>query len=217
MHDESNDEIRAAVEAAAEAIGGQIMTDVELAAFVEEGERAEQAFDDQARAEGRRFLDEEQDGEVIAQWYRRAGETKTVAAAAALAHSLILDYRHDYGTICHATTAAALAMASALNESDQGGLTGFQASLIGWGFMRRWLDWDKAPRRMINTERLLYPQSDHEWNRLPADHVAWLQKRAAELLAEHPTAHPDVRARWEDIAAGRFPSFVQPERSDGDL
>jgi hypothetical protein len=206
---QQDDEFRRIVEEAAEAIGGRIASDEELATFVEAGERQIAAHDDQAKAEGRRFLDEEQDRELIETWYAEAERCAAIDDAADFARRLIMDYRHDYGTICHAIAAAGLAMAHAVDSSPEGGITGFQAGAIGWLFQRHWLAWGDEPRKMLDLSELLYPQYDDHWQTITPETADWLKAKATELLVKNPTAHPDVRARWTFIAGGKLPAFVR--------
>lgn len=75
--------------------------------------------------------------EVHKEWYAQANE-QTIETLPSFINHLMNDYSHDYGTICHAITAGGLATMSAMNNSDQGGITGFQAGEIMWKFIRNW-------------------------------------------------------------------------------
>jgi hypothetical protein len=82
------------------------------------------------------------------------------------------------------------------------GVTGFQASCADLAFLKQSRRM-RGPFGIIDGEKLLYPQYDlraqlEEWI---AEWRPALAKRAAELLAAEPNAHPDVRARWAEIAA----------------
>jgi hypothetical protein len=207
--DQEFEEIKEAVTEAAEAMGGRLMSDVELAGFMEASERAIAEADDKARAEGRRFLDEETDRDVIDAWYAEADKCETLEAAMDLMRRLLSDYRHDYGTIVHATTAAALAAAHAVSEGE---LTGFQAGFVFWGFAKRWMHWEDGPKRLTDYADLLYPQYDRKFTEIDAATLEWLQARAESLLAERgETADSRVVARWREIAAGRLPAFMHVE------
>lgn len=211
MTDKDNDELREAIGKAAESIGAEIMSETELAAFMEAGEQQIAAHDDRAKEEGRRFLTEENDQELIETWWAEATACKRIDDAADFARRLISDYRHDYGTICHAIAAAGVAMASAVEQSPEGGVTGFQAGAIGWMLHKRWEQWGDEPRKIVDLSHLLYPQYDEHWTTIHASTAEWLQKRATELLAQHPDAAGSVSDRWRDIAAGRFPAFITVE------
>lgn len=190
-------------------LGFTIATDEQIAALVQEGELRKAEHDDQARAEGRQFLDEERDREIIEGWYATAAVCESVDQAAALARLLIGGYRHDYGTICHAIAAASLAMAHAVERSPEGGITGFQSGSVGWMWLTRWNRWEDEPRRIVEYRNLLYPQSDHVFTTISQGIANWLRAEAGRLLAEQPDAHPKVMMRWTNIAAGRFPAFIR--------
>ena len=209
-----DDELREIVEGVAEAIGGRIASEDELAEAMAAGELAALEHDARARQEARRFVDEETDRELIDTWWREAKECQSIDAAADLARRLVSDYRHDYGTICHAIAVAAIAMAHAVERSPEGGITGFQAGAVSWMLLKHWNDWPDGPRRIVDYANLLYPAYDHHFTEIDRETANWLTRRAQELLAEHdgPSGlhvHPHVRARWESVAAGRLPSFVR--------
>ena len=65
------------------------------------------------------------------EWYKEA-DTMTMDKLPAFLDHIMNDYNHDYGTICHAITAGGLATMHALDRSDAGGITGFQAGCIMW-------------------------------------------------------------------------------------
>lgn len=56
-------------------------------------------------------------------WYEEAKQHTTKTLPVFIQH-LTEDYRHDYGTICHAVAAAALAAAHAVDHAPCGGVTG---------------------------------------------------------------------------------------------
>jgi len=206
-----NDEqdVRMNIVRAAHGAGMEIATDEELAALIEAGERATLDADDKARAEGRIFLDEEHDRATIDGWWSEAESCKDIDASTAFARRLITDYRHDYGTICHAIAAGALAMANAVEQSPVGHITGFQAGAVGWLFMRHWHSWGDEPRQMVDLSNLLYPQFDYKFTTIDRQTAAWLQTKAAENIKQAGDhTHPNVIARWREIADGRFPAFV---------
>ena len=190
-----------------------IMTPGEVNAFMTEGAKIIAQHDEQAQAEGRRFLSEENDRELIETWWSDAGSMKSINDAAAFGERLLSDYRHDYGTICHALAAGAYAMLSAMNNDDMhGGITGFQASAIAWMLYKHVLHLDDAPRRIIDYSDLLYPQMDHKLRTITPEIHAWLIEKAIENLRER-TANPAVVARWQMIADGKLPAFMKVERS----
>lgn len=191
--------------------GMTLMTPAELTEFMEDGKRAIEAADEKARDEGRRFVDEETDQELIETWWREAENCASIDDASDLAKRLVTDYRHDYGTICHAIAVAGIAMANAIQRSPQGGVTGFQAGAIGWMLHGRWMRWEDSPRRLFDYSDLLLPQYDHSFCEISTDTAEWLVEKAKSNLAKNKNAHPNVKKRWKEIAAGQFPAFVTVE------
>lgn len=140
---------------------------------------------------------------VHEKWYERAN-AMTLAGLPEFLRELTEDYTHDYGTICHAVAAGAVAAARAIDRSPTGGITGFQAGCIMWEFVRRWLREDN-PLRLVNYGNMLYPQYERYFAKLvSADTWKWLQERATGFLSKE-TAHDDVFSHWKRIAEGRLP------------
>lgn len=154
----------------------------------------------------------EEDG-VHKAWYEV--KPKTPAELAEFVTKLLTEYHHDYGTICHAVAAAAVAAARTVSADEkQGGITGFQASAIMWQFVRHWMR-ERGPMRMQRMEHLLFPQHADDFRTIPLETFRWLQEEASKRLGEGPTkldpneagvsAHPDVVAHWKRIVAGEVP------------
>src|SRR5690349_20327046 len=81
--------------------------------------------DDSTKAVGKTPITEES-GEHK-QWYVDAHAPEmTLETLPEFLRHLTEDYHHDYGTICHALAAGAIATAYAMDRSPQGGITGFQ-------------------------------------------------------------------------------------------
>ena len=79
-------------------------------------------------------------------------------------------YEHDYGTICHCLTAAALATIYALNNKpDFGGITGYQSTAIMWEFIRQWTGKKEDPLCLQNIRNMLYPQYEDSFTKIPVD------------------------------------------------
>ena len=151
------------------------------------------------------------------EWYKAVDDQKTVPDLSEFVRHLTEDYEHDYGTICHAITAAALAAARVVDRSPSGGITGFQASCIMWEFIKKWMMKD-GPLRLLEYNNMLYPQKRPQFNTISATTWEWLQKEARELLggrknrspdgsvfSDSVDAHPEVIAHWESIITGDVP------------
>lgn len=151
-------------------------------------------------------LDEEKDKAILEVWKEEASNIETPDQLAAFVTKLTTEYEHDYGTICHAMHAAMKAAMRVVDKSPQGGITGFQASCIGWMqvsdlFMIRKED----PVRLVNYADLLFPQYEEKFTSISAKTWEHLQAEAKKNLAEGGDAHPDVHAHWQSIAAGSVP------------
>ena len=159
---------------------------------------------------------EEEDG-IQKEWYAAVDDVKTVADLTEFVRHLTEDYGHDYGTICHAVAAAALAAAKTVDRSPAGGITGFQAGCIMWEFIRRWMQ-KEGPLRLVEHRGMLYPRHENEFKSISKETWEWLQKEARESLdgrknrnpdgsvfSDSTDAHPEVIAHWETIVAGTVP------------
>jgi hypothetical protein len=93
-------------------------------------------------------ITEESSKELIESWFVEAKKCANVGELKDFVGRLITDYSHDYGTIIHAMTAAAIASIQTLQASPQGGITGFQASCLFWEFTKRWGVFSEGPKRM---------------------------------------------------------------------
>lgn len=153
--------------------------------------------------------------ELIDAWFAEA-ETQTLASLPVFIGRLCDDYRHDYGTVCHAIAAAAVGAAWAVNDSKaaQGGITGFQAGAVMWEFMRRW-NRIECPARLVRYEEMLWPQYAYVFEKTISREVMdWLVAKAKEYLADASERMvPEVRQHMESIASGTppFGYTVRPE------
>jgi hypothetical protein len=144
---------------------------------------------------------------VHEEWYKLANEQDMKTLPKFLKH-LLNDYDHDYGTICHALTAGAIATCWAMNKDDRsGGITGFQAGAIMWEFIRNWMhDNNKCGLKLLEYDHMLYPQYQYSFEKtISTDTWIALQKRAKELIKESPKAHPDVKKHWKQVEEGIVP------------
>ena len=157
---------------------------------------------------------------VQKEWYAKAKDMTLEELPDFLQH-LMADYQHDYGTICHAMTAGALATMWAMDHTDQGGITGFQAGAIMWEFIRNWAYTDnKTSLKIINYDDFLYPQYGHKFDKtMSAETWATIQKEAAAKIKEADLTHEQY---LKDLAqykleiekfAKRYPEYSEnPEK-----
>ena len=147
-----------------------------------------------------------EESQIHKEWYIKA-EQQTVESLHEFINHVVNDYRHDYGTICHAMTACSIATIYAINKTEQGEITGFQAGAIMWEFIRNWNHNDnKCGMRLIDYDNMLYPQYAHKFSKSITKHI-WtgLQKEARIKLEEIKMAHPEVVKHWKSIADGNIP------------
>lgn len=149
---------------------------------------------------------------VHEQWYKEARDMTLDKLPEFLRH-LTEDYQHDYGTICHAISAGAVATARAIDHSSAGDITGYQASLVMWMFIQHWMyDSNKCGLRLLDMDNLLYPQYAYKFQAISKETFVTVRKEAERLLAEKAeTAHPKVVAHWRSIAAGNVPFGLRLE------
>lgn len=141
---------------------------------------------------------------VHEQWYKEAKNVNLETLPAFLNH-LMGDYRHDYGTICHALTAGSIATMWAMDKHEQGGITGFQASCIMWEFIRNWMSYESS-LKLVKYDDMLYPQYEGKFAKTISKSVFEdLQKKAKKNLEESEFVHAAVKAHWESIVNGIVP------------
>lgn len=145
------------------------------------------------------------------EWFEQAREQKLETLPEFMNH-ILNDYRHDYGTICHAISACALAAAWAADSSEQGGITGFQSGAVMWDFVRQWAyKNNKTALRIINYDNMLYPQYKDDFEDRTIYQSTWeaLQNEAKRLLdgidSGEGSAADSVIAHWKDIVNGVVP------------
>lgn len=125
------------------------------------------------------------------------------------------DYHHDYGTICHAVSIAAIAAAWSVDKSPSGGITGFQAGAVMWEFIREWnYSSNKTGLRIIDNDKFLYPQyedgfqktiSEDVWNGLKKEAAVQI-KKAGKEYAEYM----DKLKQWSkdvDAFLEKYPDY----------
>lgn len=78
-----------------------------------------------------------EEDKVHLEWYKQASK-QTLETLPSFLKNLMEGYNHDYGTVCHALAAGAVATAWAMNAHDNGGITGFQAGAVMWEFIKGW-------------------------------------------------------------------------------
>lgn len=142
-------------------------------------------------------------------WYKEARDM-TAEKLPEFVRKLSHDYDHDYGTICHAITAAAIGAAWSVERSPSGGITGFQAGAVMWEFMRHW-NRIEGPARLLDYNDLLFPQMEHKFRCISPETWKDIQEKAKAKLSDTSGADTSVVAHWQSIADGNIPFGLQVE------
>lgn len=138
------------------------------------------------------------------EWFKKAHEVKSIDDIVSLAKELFEETQHDYGTVCHAV--AALALAGAWYGCQKEGITGFQAGFVMWDFIREWeFSSNKTGLRLTDFDDMLYPQNESKFEKTISKST-WkaLQEEAAKMLKEN-FAVPAVKTHWQSIVDGKVP------------
>lgn len=153
---------------------------------------------------------------VHEQWFEEARKM-TLDKLPDFIHHLLNDYGHDYGTICHALTAGAAATAWAMDNTPQGGITGFQAGCIMWGFIRQWnYRYNKTGLKIVDYDNFLYPQYNDKFQKtISPDIWAAIQKQAQAEIDEADKKYAlyleDMKKYEADLAAfvEKYPDYYE--------
>jgi len=140
------------------------------------------------------------------EWYEEA-EKQTMETLNEFINHLIEDYEHDYGTICHAIAAGAVATCNAMNRSNQGDITGYQVAAIMWNFIRVWTK-EEGALELVRYNDMLYPQNANRFEKtIPKECAYDLINHAKKLLEEYKESQvtPIMYAHWKSIAEGKMP------------
>lgn len=123
------------------------------------------------------------------EWYKQADKMTMDKLPEFLKH-LTEDYQHDYGTICHAISAGALATVHAMNNLPCGGITGFQAGFVMWGIIRE-MNYrnNKCGLRIQDMDKLLYPQYEEQFHCISNETWQSVRKEAVILLEGNERLH----------------------------
>lgn len=117
--------------------------------------------------------------------------------------SSLVERPHDYGSCVYAMSMAAVAAYRYV--AKRLGTTGFQAGCADLDILKRTRG-IKGPFAIVNGEDMLYPQYDirskvDEWLK---EWTPWAAEEAQKKLAEdRQFVHPDVLARWQQLAKRR--------------
>lgn len=141
------------------------------------------------------------------EWFEEA-KKQTLETLPRFIDHIMNDYQHDYGTVCHAVSACALAAAWAADSAPSGGITGFQAGFVMWDFIKQWqYTGNKCGLRLFDFDKMLYPQyNDYFAKTIEKRHWEMIQEEAKKKLEEFDVPVSDaVLEHWKSIANGEVP------------
>ena len=138
--------------------------------------------------------------------YKKADDIKTKEELDNMLAEVINNKELDYGKICYAISGCMLAVLNYIDRSEVGGITGFQASLIGWQMVRKLIVDSEIGMKLVDYSNMLFPQYEFEFEKnIPAEIWEKLQEKAKEKLEKVPDAHPNVIKHWQSIVDGEIP------------
>lgn len=145
------------------------------------------------------------------EWFEKAKQVQTIEQFKEL-----YDYLFN-GNICHtydsaAHAVSALAVAGGSLGAFTEGITGFQASVVKFDFIRQWDNIGKSVGlKVINYDDLLYPQYVEKFPLKVIKKNVWLALQRAckeKLEVDGRCACYKVRQYWGDICNGIIPSSL---------
>ena len=152
-------------------------------------------------------LSEDTSKDIIESW-REEARKMTLENLPTFLNKLMDDYIHDYGTICHAISIGSIATMWAMNNHENGGITGFQAGCITMQNIRNWnTEYKNVPLSLVTYDKMLYPQYAYEFDKTINENIwEWLQDEAQKNIDKGAAnVHPDVFAHWQSIISGNIP------------
>ena len=154
-------------------------------------------------------------------WYQKAMELTSTGEAQAFMEGLLTDYGHDYGTACHAVTAALLATAKVMVQclpelrpihapsAPSAMQQELQAkTMIAHIFTQLFLN--NGPIRILQHHFMLFPENASRFEKIVDEETLKYLKNTAELLLisnhERKTEAPkEVTDHWAAIQQGELP------------
>lgn len=146
--------------------------------------------------------------------YKKADKVKTKKQLDELLNEVTNCEELGYDKIVYAISGCMLATANYINNSEVGGITGFQASFIGWEMVRKFIYGSKIGMKLVDYGDMLYPQYKERFQKIISQGT-WesLQKQAEINLKEVPTADPKVIKHWKRIVRGKIPFGYKVEKN----
>ncbi len=143
--------------------------------------------------------------------YKKAKKVKTKKQLDKFLNEIIKDKNLDYGKIVYAITACLKATLQYV-DNNTGGITGFQASCIGWELIRELFAScknNKSGMRLVNFDYMLYPQYEKDFQKtISKDTRKALQEQATANITNLKDTSLVANAvinHWHNIADGKVP------------
>lgn len=138
-------------------------------------------------------------------FYKKAEAVKTMAQFQKLFKE-VENYKHDYGTIVIGCMAVMTGAFNLLNRSKQGGITGFQASCIGWECIQKFLSLE-GPAKIVDYNNMLFPQYEHAFQKVISQETwkSLVEKAKRNIAEDKGMASQEVTDHWKSIVAGQVP------------
>lgn len=118
----------------------------------------------------------------------------------------MMDESLEYGSVCCAIAASALAAARSADKHKNGGITGFQAGAVMWEFIRQWnYSSNKTGLRIIDYDKMLYTHNEDDFTQKTiSSHVfKSLQKQAKQKLDEDKESYEQYLKDMEQYKIDR--------------
>ena len=152
----------------------------------------------------KRLKIKEEDG-LHKEWYEEVENIRNKKQLDEFIRKMVYDYDHDYGTIIHAMTAAAIATMKYIMRSKQGGITGFQAQCITIQFLREWGHY-LGPFMVLDYRKMLYPQNKNNFQKVISKKTwEYLQEQAKIEDKKVYDCNTKYKKHIKSIIAGKVP------------
>lgn len=148
-----------------------------------------------------------EEDDIHLQWFQELKEIDNTKDLLVFIERLLNDYDHDYGTVCHATVASALATIRVFSKIE--GMTGNQMGFVMWGIIKELCFRDnKLGLKIIDYDNLLYPQYEDKFKfTITNEKCEALQFECYKKIknTNYRNAHIEVLTHWYETVNGKKP------------
>lgn len=144
------------------------------------------------------------ENEFREKFYKKAEDVKSMDGLKILFDE-IMSEELDYGTVVLAGSAMMIASFNVVNRSNQGGMTGFQASFVAHEMIKQFMN-ILPPYQVLDFNKMLFPQYRDDFeNTISYDTWDHLQTKAKEYIANVKEPNENVLGHWQSILKGVIP------------